>query len=262
MTSPPDARRVAVITGGASGIGYATAERLCARGVVAILADREPEQAAQAVERLRATGAAAHAVTADVTDSATVARAMDETADAHGGIDVLVNCAGFSRPTPSAELDDASWTAQLDVHLGGTMRCCRAAYPALSRSPHAAIVNVSSILGRVGNPQRLAYGTAKAGIEGMTRTLAVEWAPAGIRVNAIAPGYTRTALVEGLVRDGKLDTASLERRIPLGRLAESEEIAGVIDFLSGPDARYVTGQTLLVDGGMSVDGNWSVAAGC
>ncbi len=253
---------MAVITGGASGIGCATAERLCARGVVAILADRDPDEAARAVERLRATGATAHAVTADVTDPATVDRAMAETAAAHGGIDLLVNCAGFSRPTPSAELDDASWAAQLDVHLGGTMRCCRAAYPALARSPHATIVNVSSVLGRVGNPQRLAYGTAKAGIEGMTRTLAVEWAPAGIRVNAIAPGYTRTALVEGLMRDGKLDAAALERRIPLGRLAESWEIAGAIDFLCGADARYVTGQTLLVDGGMSVDGNWSVVDGC
>jgi NAD(P)-dependent dehydrogenase (short-subunit alcohol dehydrogenase family) len=92
----------------------------------------------------------------------------------------------------------------------------------------------------------------------MTRTLAVEWAPAGIRVNAVAPGYTRTPPIDALMRDGKLDTTSLERRIPLRRLAEREEIAGAIDFLCGPDARYITGQTLRVDGGMSIDGNWSV----
>ena len=109
---------------------------------------------------------------------------------------------------------------------------------------------------------RLAYGTAKAGIGGLTRTLAVEWAPAGIRVNAVAPGYTRTALVQRLVRDGKIDTASVERRIPLRRFAESEEIADAIAFLGGPGARYITGQTLLVDGGMSIDGAWSEAARC
>jgi NAD(P)-dependent dehydrogenase (short-subunit alcohol dehydrogenase family) len=260
MTLP--AQRVAVVTGGASGIGYATGERLAAEDVVAVLADRDEDAAALAAERLRTAGGAAHAHAVDVTDAASVARLMDDVVAAHGGIDVLVNCAGFARPMPSAEIDEDSWAAQLDVHLGGTMRCCRAAYPALSRSPAAAIVNVSSILGHVGNPTRLAYGTAKAGVGGLTRTLAVEWASAGIRVNAVAPGYTRTALVQGLVRDGKLDTASLERRIPLGRLAESEEIAAAIAFVCGPDAGYITGQTLLVDGGMSVEGNWSVSEPC
>lgn len=256
------APQVAVITGGASGIGWATAERLGADGFLTVLADRDGAAAADAAERLRAGGATAHDVTVDVTEPASVARAFDATLTAHGAVDVLVNCAGFARPIPSAELDEASWAAQLDVHLGGTMRCCRAAYPALARSRRATIVNVSSVLGRVGNPMRLAYGTAKAGIEGMTRTLAVEWARAGICVNAVAPGYTRTPLIDALVRDGKLDPASLERRIPLRRLAEREEVAGAIAFLCGPDARYVTGQTLVVDGGMSVDGDWSVPARC
>ena len=253
---------VALITGGASGIGYATAERLGADGAVAILADRDGEAATDAAARLRADGASAHAIALDVSDPTSVARGIDAAVATHGGLDLLVNCAGFARPVPSAEIDEESWAAQLDVHLGGTMRCCRAAYAALARSRRAAIVNVSSILGHVGNPMRLAYGTAKAGIGGLTRTLAVEWAPAGIRVNAVAPGYTRTALVQRLVRDGKIDTASVERRIPLRRFAESEEIADAIAFLGGPGARYITGQTLLVDGGMSIDGAWSEAARC
>lgn len=256
------AQLVAVITGGASGIGYATAERLYARGVVAVLADRDGDRAVQAAERLRAAGGIAHPVAVDVTDPISVNRLMDDAVAQHGGVDLLVNCAGFALPQPSAELDDASWAAQLDVHLGGTMRCCRAAHAALARSPHAAIVNVSSVLARVGNPMRLAYSAAKAGIEGMTRTLAVEWAADGIRVNAIAPGYTRTPLVDALIREGKLDASSLLRQIPLGRLAESAEIAGAIDFLCGPDARYLTGQALCVDGGMSIDGAWGGAVAC
>jgi len=256
------AQLVAVITGGASGIGYATAERLCAHGVVAVLADRDCDRAVQAAERLRAVGGIAHSVAVDVTDPISVDSLMDDAVAQHGGVDLLVNCAGFALPQPSAELDDASWAAQLDVHLGGTMRCCRAAHDALARSPHAAIVNVSSVLARVGNPMRLAYSAAKAGIEGMTRTLAVEWAADGIRVNAIAPGYTRTPLVEALIREGKVDATSLLRQIPLGRLAESAEIAGAIAFLCGPDARYLTGQALCVDGGMSVDGAWGVAVAC
>jgi NAD(P)-dependent dehydrogenase (short-subunit alcohol dehydrogenase family) len=256
------ARAVAVVTGGASGIGYATAERLCAQGTVVVLADRDGEAAAQAAERLRAAGGAAEAFAVDVTERASVDRLIGQTVAVHGTLDLLVNCAGFAYPAPSAEIDDDEWAAQLDVHLGGTMRCCRAAHAALAGSPHPAIVNVSSVLGRVGNPERLAYSAAKAGIESMTRTLAVEWAPAGIRVNAVAPGYTRTALIERLAREGKLDAASLERRIPLGRLAVGEEVAGAIAFLCGPDARYVTGHTLVVDGGMSVEGDWSASPQC
>ena len=255
------ARAVAVVTGGASGIGLATAERLCARGVVTILADRDGEAAEQAAAGLRAAGGAAHPFAVDVTDSASVRDLVETTAAAHGRLDALVNCAGFVTPEPSATLDDGSWSRQLDVHLGGTMRCCRAAHAALAHSDRAAIVNVSSILGHVGTPMRLAYSAAKAGIEGLTRTLAVEWAADGIRVNAIAPGYTRTALIDALMRAGKLDAASLERRIPLGRLAESREIACVIDFLAGPDASYLTGQVVLVDGGMSVGGDWDAHAG-
>jgi NAD(P)-dependent dehydrogenase (short-subunit alcohol dehydrogenase family) len=144
----------------------------------------------------------------------------------------------------------------LNIHLTGTMRTCRAAYQLLRQSGGGTIVNLASVAALTGMPGRASYTTAKAGIAGLTRTLAVEWAPEGIRTNAVGPGYVRTALTETLVAEGKLDDAPIKARTPLGRFAEPQEIAEVIYFLSSAASSYVNGHLLMADGGMTVDGNW------
>jgi NAD(P)-dependent dehydrogenase (short-subunit alcohol dehydrogenase family) len=243
-------RRVAIVTGGASGIGLAVARRLSLSGVRAVIVDRDGDAAAAV-----AAESDLIAATADVTDPASVERVVEEAVSEHGRLDIVVNCAGIVRPEPSVQVSDEDWAQMFDIHVAGTMRFCRAAYPHLAIRG-GAIVNTSSVGARVGMPGRLSYSAAKAAIEGLTRTLAVEWAADGIRVNAVVPGYVRTALLVETFADGDLDLDVLEARIPMGRMAEPEEIASVMVMLTGSDASYITGQSIVADGGMTVEGDW------
>jgi NAD(P)-dependent dehydrogenase (short-subunit alcohol dehydrogenase family) len=238
--------RIAVITGGARGLGLATGLILKERGWLVIAADRDPtpELAAAGLDH----------IIVDVADSAAVDEAAAEIRRRHDGIDALINCAGFTRHEAMAELTEATWKGLLDVHLGGAFRCCRAFHPALRRG--GAVVNVSSLAAHKGRPLRGPYAAAKAGLEAVTRTLAVEWAADGIRVNAVAPGWTRTRLVDKIIDTGISDEASLLAHIPLGRFGDPREIGGTIAFLLSPDAGYITGQCIVVDGGATIHGDW------
>jgi NAD(P)-dependent dehydrogenase (short-subunit alcohol dehydrogenase family) len=243
--------RVAVVTGAANGIGLASAAQLWHRGWRVVLADLDGALA----ERHRAElddGTDTLAVSTDVTDTAAVEAMMAAVSDRFGRLDALVNNAG--RPVSGSvdSLDDAAWDAALDVNLSGTLRCSRAALPLLRRSSAPSVVNMASAAALVGMAGRAGYSAAKAGVAALTRVLAVEWAADGIRVNAVAPGYVRTAGFDE--RMGAERGRELSARVPLGRLCRPEEVGSVIAFLVSDDASYVTGQLLPIDGGLTVQG--------
>ncbi|GAA3948624.1 SDR family NAD(P)-dependent oxidoreductase [Actinomadura viridis] len=240
-------RPVAVVTGAAQGIGAATARRLAADGYAVALLDVSPEVERVAAE-LTAGGAAALGVLCDVADPGAWERAMEACHRALGTADVLVSNALLYEPGPAHELTLDSWRRQLDVTLTGTFLGVRATLEDLRASDRAAIVIVSSVHASFGLPSRPAYAAAKAGLTGLTRQLAVEYGP-GVRVNAVLPGPILTAQWEGIGAEERERSAA---ETVAGRLGNPEEVAGAVAFLAGPDASYVTGTSLYVDGGWSI----------
>jgi 3-oxoacyl-[acyl-carrier protein] reductase len=240
--------KVALVTGSTSGIGRACAEELGRRGARVVVNGRSAERAETVAAELRLAGVEAAAVAGDVADPAAARRVVDGTAGTWGRLDVLVNNAGRPSVAPAAELTDEEWDAVIGLNLSAPFYCARAAAPHLFQRG-GVVVNIGSVMGHVGAPMRVAYTAAKHGLEGLTRTLAVEWAARGVRVVAVCPAYTRTPLVEEAQRRGGFDDVGIIRRTPLGRLAEPAEIARVVAFLASDDAAYVTGESVLVDGG-------------
>ena len=246
--------KVALVTGGGAGIGAATAWLFCREGAAVMLVDADAGALAATVDAL--AGARVATLVADVADAQAAQQAVQQAIDAFGSLDVLVNNAAMRHHGPLADATPADWHAMAGVNLVGTANYCKAALPALRRSRRGSIVNVSSCYAVTGRKGMGLYDATKAGMLAMTRTLAFEESPHGVRVNAVCPGSTLTDFhKQRAVAAGKnVDTLKAERRDTslLRRWAEPDEIGWPIVWLASDEASYITGATLMVDGGLSI----------
>ncbi|MBA2598058.1 MAG: 3-oxoacyl-[acyl-carrier-protein] reductase [Chloroflexota bacterium] len=238
----------AVITGGTRGIGLAVAKRLAADGYDVLLTYKGDTEAAQTAQReLADSGRQVEAIAADIASADGAGAAIEAAMQHFGRLDVLINNAGITRDTLLMRMNDDDWDEVLTTNLKGAFLTCKAAIRPMMRQRSGRIVNISSVIGQVGNAGQTNYAAAKAGLIGFTKSLAKEVGSRSITVNAIAPGFIVTRMTEGLPDEVK---ATLLERTPLNRFGTPEDVAGVVAFLVGPDASFITGHTLTVDGGL------------
>lgn len=244
----------ALITGSQRGLGWAIAETYAKAGAKVMIQDLDGKGADEAAAKLRRANLDAQSIGGSVTsveDIAAMFRKMDEL---WGGIDILVNNAGVSQNKPTVEMTAQDWDRVMDVNLRGVFLCAVEAGRRMVAQKSGLIVNISSIWGIVAGPARIGYCVSKAGVSQMTKALATEWARDGVRVNAIAPGYTESKMLRDVFNAGKVDESAILRRTPMGRLAEPQEMADMALFLASPQAKYITGQVMAVDGGWTAYG--------
>lgn len=242
-------QRVAVVTGGCEGLGWSIGNRLAASGYLVVGADIARGQTV-------VDGGSDHSpvtwMELDVTRPEQVAPFFDSIMESFGRIDLLVNNAGIQRHGLVEDIRWEDWTSVVDVNLHGVFLCLQQAGRHMLNAGRGAIVNIASV-GARGAAGRAPYSATKAAVVALTATVGAEWASRGVRVNAVAPGYIDTGVLRASVSAGTLDVGSILQRIPAGRLADGDEIAGVVEFLASDAASYVNGQTLYVDGGFMVD---------
>ncbi|UPM45219.1 SDR family NAD(P)-dependent oxidoreductase [Halocatena salina] len=250
--------KTAVVTGAGSGIGRATAQRFAEEGVSVVIADIDTDSGHKTAKLIDDDGGEATFVEADVTDPASVEAMVDVAVDTYGGLDFAHNNAGILTSFEDVtDVDEAAWDRLLDINLKGVWTCLRAELPVMVEHGGGAIVNTASESGLVGMPGLASYSASKHGVVGLTKTVALEYATRGVRINAIAPGPTETNIATNLKMADDVESLPFSMdamtEVPMDRGAKPAEMAGVVAFLCSEDASYVTGHTVPVDGGQAAD---------
>jgi 3-oxoacyl-[acyl-carrier protein] reductase len=243
------AGRVAIVTGAARGLGRAIATSLAAAGTKTACIDVNTETLAGTIEAIRCAGGVAEPWACDVTDSSRVGAVVDEVIAKWGGIHILVNNAGITRDNVIMRMKDDQWDAVLNINLKGTFLFTRAVTRPMMKGRQGRIINIASVSGLMGNPGQANYSASKAGVIGLTRTVASELAGRNITINAVAPGFIATDMTAALGED---ILQEVRKQIPLGRLGEPQDVADAVLFLASDAASFITGHILTVDGGLTV----------
>jgi len=241
--------QVALVTGGAGGLGHPIAVGLAAAGATVVVADLVLDQADAVLAEIAATGQRSLALALDVTRASSVQAVTDRVLADFGRLDILVNSHGLTKRTPAVDFLEADWDQIIGVNLKGAFLCCQTVGRVMIRQGRGSIINLASIGGLVGLPTSVAYCASKGGVVQLTRTLGVEWAPLGVRVNAIAPSSFNTPMVRRVLEAEPAYRERVVSKIPLGRIAEPSEIVGTVIYLASAASGMVTGAILPVDGG-------------
>ncbi len=240
--------KTAVVTGGGSGIGKATALKLAADGADIVIVHMDPEdKAAQVVSEIEGLGVKAKAIRMDVSDFEAVSGMVADIVAEFGSIDILINCAGITKDGLIARMKEDQFDAVINVNLKGTFNMIRHCTPVFMKQKSGTIVNVSSVSGIIGNPGQANYSTSKAGVIGLTKSTAKELVSRGVRCNAVAPGFIATDMTANLSKNNKLVDM-----IPMKRMGTAEEVADLIFFLASDASSYITGEIIKVDGGVAI----------
>jgi 3-oxoacyl-[acyl-carrier protein] reductase len=246
--------KVGLVTGASKGIGKGIALRYSREGAKVVLASRSMDLLSAIADEIRSTGGQALALPVDVRKPNNIQEVVDRTVEEYGQLDIMVNNAGISMAHPSEDLSPEDWTRAVETDLFGVFYGCQSAARQMMEQGGGCIINITSAYGIVAAPMRAAYCASKAGANMLTKVLAIEWAEKNIRVNAIAPGYIRTELVQGVIDKGMLPVGAIEKRTPQGRIGEVEDVLGTAVFLASDEASFTTGSIVSVDGGWTAYG--------